>query len=101
MHIREASISEIATPQGRMIADFLTRERFLGIDGRDLTIPVDTALWNAGVVGLDPADTNLLDEVLHLTDQFCTRSNLHILEQLAFSYILAKLTCFQFVAHSE
>ena len=49
-----------------------------------------SAIWNAGVIGLDPADAKLLDEVLDLTDQFCACSNLHVLEQLAFSYVLTQ-----------
>jgi hypothetical protein len=95
MHIREARISEIATPQGRMIVDFLTREQFVDSDERDIRIPIHTAMWNAGVIGIDPADTKLLDEVLLLTDQFCGRSTLHVLEQLAFSYVLSLRTHLQ------
>ena len=90
MHIREARISEIATPHGQKLAEFLTRESFIDSCGRPLSIPVDTFLWNAGVIGMDPADAPLLDDVLHLTDEFCARSNLHILEQLAFSYVLER-----------
>ncbi len=33
-------------------------------------------------------DAPLLGDVLHLTDQFCARSKLHILEQMAFSCML-------------
>ena len=92
MHIREARIGEIDTPQGHMLADFLRRDRFVDQAGRELAIPLETYLWNAGVVGIDPADSGLVDEVLHLTDQFCARSSLHILEQLAFSFLLAQRT---------
>lgn len=95
LHIREASICDISTPEGRKFANFVTQNRFLSSVGHDFSIPVQTNLWNAGVVGLDPADLNLLDEVLFLTDQFCARSDLHILEQLAFSYLLAQRTSLQ------
>ena len=92
LHIREAQISEIDSPQGRSVADFVSHNRFPISAEHDLSIPIETNLWNAGVVGLDPADAGLLDEVLHLTDRFCERSKLHILEQLAFSYVLAQRT---------
>lgn len=92
MHIREARIRDIATPQGRMISDFLIQEKFMDYQNRKFVIPTETVMWNAGVLGFDPADIRLLDNVLHLTDQMCVKSNLHILEQTAFSYILAKYT---------
>lgn len=95
LHIREARICDIATPEGRKVADFVSHNRFVSFAGDDLAIPVQTDLWNAGVVGLDPADVRTLDEVLHLTDQFCARSNLHILEQLAFSFVLPQRTQLQ------
>ena len=49
-------------------------------------------MWNTGVIGLHCDDANLLDNVIHLTDQFCSNSDLHILEQFAFSYLLQTKT---------
>jgi hypothetical protein len=95
LHIREARICDIATREGRKVADFVGHNRFASFAGDDIAIPVQTDLWNAGVVGLDPANVSVLDEVLNLTDQFCARSNLHILEQLAFSFILPQRTQLQ------
>jgi hypothetical protein len=92
MHIREGRISELAAPWHQEIVDIVSQHEFENFTGRKTRIPIRTDLWNAGVIGLDPADLDVLDEVLHLTDQFCARSNVHILEQFAFSYILAKRT---------
>ena len=52
-------------------------------------------MYNAGVIGLDSTDASLLEDVLKLTDQLCEQSDLHVLEQFAFSYILARKTQLQ------
>jgi hypothetical protein len=88
MHLREGKLMEIAFPCPREMAELLRRERFVDRNGGEVAIPPSAAIWNAGVVGLDPGDEGLLDDVLNLTDQFCVKSNLHILEQFAFSYLL-------------
>ncbi len=58
----------------------------------DLAHGSSTVQWNAGVVGLDAAHSPLLDEVLGLTDYLLTRTFTMVLEQLAFSIILAART---------
>jgi hypothetical protein len=51
-----------------------------------------TVQWNSGVVGLDASDRPLLDEVLELVDYFLQTINVPVLEQLAFSIVLAGRT---------
>jgi hypothetical protein len=58
----------------------------------DLAHGSSTVQWNAGVVGLDAAHLPLLDEVLGLTDYLLTQTYTTVLEQLAFSIILAART---------
>jgi hypothetical protein len=70
------------------LATLLTGESFVDTDGRVFRIPPELEMWNAGVVGMHPKDEGLLELVLRLTDQLCARSTLHVLEQLAFSYVL-------------
>lgn len=92
MHIREARIVDIDSPQGTQLNAFLKAERFTWSGAEDGRIPCTVSLWNAGVIGLHPDDAGLLDEVLTLTDEFCARGSLHILEQLAFCLILSTRT---------
>src|SRR5262249_4391913 len=54
-----------------------------------------TVQWNAGVLGLDPADAHLLDEVLDFVDRTVPRFWAPSVEQLAFSIILAERTRLQ------
>jgi hypothetical protein len=68
----------------------LKNYQFADTRGGVLAIPASSALWNAGVVGMHSSDIGLLADILHLTDQLCAKSNLHILEQFAFSYFLEK-----------
>jgi hypothetical protein len=51
-----------------------------------------TVQWNSGVVGLDASDSQLLDELLNLLDYLLGKCNAVVLEQLAFSIVLAGRT---------
>lgn len=88
MHIREGRLTEIRMPIPLEMAGLLQRYRFTDSSGRVLEIPASSTIWNAGVVGMHSSDKGILREVLHLTDQLCAKSKLHILEQFAFSYLL-------------
>lgn len=92
MHIQEGRVSEVDTPLYRQLKAVLTSSRFLDRHGISFAISPQSFMWNAGVIGLDPADARLLDTVLDLTDKLCKVSELHVLEQFAFSWVLAKET---------
>lgn len=92
MHIREGSIAEIRGPRVAELRSLAGRHQFSLADGTPVTIPVNCQMWNAGVVGIHAHDAAILDDVIHLTDQLCAKSDLHILEQLAFSYLLQSRT---------
>jgi hypothetical protein len=85
MHIREGQISAVRSPLYGQLRQLLTSE-----NGRQSGIPVAAWMWNAGVIGLHPQQLPLLQEVLRLTDLLCRNSSLHILEQLAFSWVLSQ-----------
>lgn len=92
MHIREGRVCEIDTPLLKSVHHLLQQTALTDSQGTHYKIPTDAYMWNAGVIGLHPDNIDLLAEVLTLTDQLCERSNLHILEQLAFSYTLSQRT---------
>jgi hypothetical protein len=60
-------------------------------------------MWNAGVIGLHLSHRPLLDQVLAITDFLCEHSQLHVLEQLAFSHVLPRnshtIECLDTVFH--
>ncbi len=92
MHIREGDISRIDTPLFQRMRELLQSADLQDRNGNRFRIPTDVAMYNAGVIGIDSADAGLLDQVLDLTDQLCELSDLHVLEQFAFSYVLAQGT---------
>ena len=92
MHIREGGISEIDTPLFQRMRDLLQTAELQDGNGNNFRISTDAAMFNAGVIGIDSADAGLLDEVLDLTDQLCELSDLHVLEQFVFSYLLSQRT---------
>ena len=92
LHILEGRIDAICTPQSQSLAAFLASGPFATADGSRLAITPDTPMWNAGVIGLDAADAGLLDEVLEMTDGLLAHGRFHVLEQLAFSRVLAART---------
>ena len=85
MHIREGQINKVKSPGYEKLRQLLQSEK-----GRQTGIPLEAWMWNAGVVGLHPQQRPLLQEVLRLTDELCRHSSLHILEQLAFSWVLSQ-----------
>ncbi|OGX92168.1 hypothetical protein [Hymenobacter coccineus] len=53
-------------------------------------IPPDTQMYNAGALGLRTTDAPLLAQVLTLTEQLHRLYPKHVMEQLAFSVVLAR-----------
>ena len=45
-------------------------------------------MWNAGVIGMNSSQKNLLDTILWLSDVMYEKYQKHVMEQLAFSYCL-------------
>ncbi|MDF2455778.1 MAG: hypothetical protein K0R51_1771 [Cytophagaceae bacterium] len=60
------------------------------LNDRGLEVPVDTGVWNAGVIGFQSSRKDLLTKVLCFTDGFYTLYPKHIAEQFGFSLYLSK-----------
>jgi hypothetical protein len=87
MHIREGRLDRVADPLYRRAREIVAQMTAPAGEG---PLPTTAHMWNAGVVGLHPADGDRLDEVLAWTDALCAASTgVHVLEQLAFSHVLA------------
>ena len=83
----------LATSPHRLHRKIWRKLRSLGEFQVDLTqgervLTADTPMWNAGVIGLAPAHLPLLDDALVLTDMLYIMYPKHVMEQLAFSFLL-------------
>ncbi len=83
MHICEGQISRSYSPSQQKLSALLASP-----EGAGVGIPSDVWMWNSGVVGLHPADRHLLPEVIRLTDILCQQTASHLLEQIAFTWVL-------------
>lgn len=87
MHELEGQISKDYNLVAKKVRKFLESpeypEKEIGY-----RIPSQTQMWNAGVLGIAEKNLEWLDEVLNLTDKMHARYQKHVIEQLAFSYIL-------------
>jgi hypothetical protein len=91
MHIMEETLEQPQAPLLQKIGRFVRRQP-LRLHGNTFRIPLHTAMWNAGVLGLHPTHALLLPDVLRLTDQLYNHYPKHLMEQLAFSYLLQEHT---------
>ncbi len=91
MHINEGFLNRPINPIFVKMGKFLRKNEF-DLAGEKLKIPVNTPMWNAGVIGIHQANSFLIDEVLLLNDTMFLVYQKHVIEQLAFSYVLNKHT---------
>jgi hypothetical protein len=90
MHVQEYRLRDEVNPVGVKFRKFLSKQGPLEWAGRRETISLDTAMWNAGVLGFSDADKALLEEVLAFTDAVYPLFHKHIVEQFAFSLTFAR-----------
>ena len=95
MHIYEGRVPDINTPAFEKLRCVLENHIYKDLNHKTLHVSGQSAMWNSGVIGIHPDDAFLLNDVLSLTDQLCEHSNLHILEQFAFTHILGHRTTVQ------
>ena len=92
LHIREYRLGFHDDSQSKLFAALLAGREWHDLSGRPITIGDNPAMWNSGVIGLDPSDVGLLDEALHLLDQLAEAAPaIHYIEQFAVGHCLAPL----------
>lgn len=91
MHIFEETLNEPKALLLRKIGRFV-KTQTLTLHGSGFKIPISTQMWNAGVLGLHTSHATLIPDVLVLSDQLHAFYAKHLMEQLAFSYVLQKHT---------
>jgi hypothetical protein len=92
MHLRECRVGEPESAEQLELARHLFDAPFAERDGSRLLIEPGMALWNAGVLGLDPADSAVLDDAIELTHQVYERTRSFVSEQLSVSFMLQRAT---------
>ena len=88
LHELEARLEARSNGILRKMHRFVTRHSFVLPGGEVVRIPPSTAMWNAGVVGIDPSHAGLLRRALSLTDAMYALYPKHVMEQLAVSFVL-------------
>lgn len=104
MHLAEGQIDKQKGSLAKKIARFLTKNEFVNQPENEfktlqanqssqnlqnsLKISPATVMWNAGVIGMNSSQKNLVDTVLWLSDAMYGSYKKHVMEQLAFSYCL-------------
>jgi hypothetical protein len=92
MHRIEGRLADSRHDFNHRLGELLAERSPIGNPSFELAQGPATVQWNAGVLGLDRADLPLLEEVLTLTDDLRARTFAPVLEQLAFSIVLAGRT---------
>ncbi len=90
MHILEGKIHESKNLVLQKLSKFLKTNRSFTVNGNTISIPEETAMWNAGVLGFHSFQTPLLEDALHFTDEVFPLFPKHLVEQFAFSFFFQK-----------
>jgi len=91
MHVMEGIIADRPNPVLRKLDNFLAAHPSLEVNGAALEVSRQTAMWNAGVLGMNEqyyknSGDSVLDRVLAFTDTVYPMFSKHVVEQFAFSY---------------
>jgi hypothetical protein len=88
MHICEGKIDSGDNLVFKKLSKFLKGKSFILKNKETLSIREDIPMWNAGLLAFDTRTAILLDEVLEITDILHNSYQRHVMEQLAFSFVL-------------
>ncbi|WP_148561669.1 hypothetical protein [Pontibacter korlensis] len=86
LHTKEATLS---TEGFQTYCDSFCGRQFTLASERSIDILDSHYMWNAGVIGLPRSKFSLVDDVLELNDRLLAINDLRLVEQLAFSVVLA------------
>lgn len=92
MHLRETRLRSLPVPGLRPVIASIEAAPFLDRQGAAIRLEANFDLWNAGVIGLHPADANLLDDAISFSHQLYERSQSPLSEEFAVSYVLTRHT---------
>ncbi len=86
MHTMEGIIKDRSNPILKKLFKYLYFNDIILSDGTKFQVSTKTQMWNAGVIGINESNKEILDKVLDFTDSLYPHFPKHIVEQFAFSY---------------
>jgi len=86
MHVMEGILKERANLILKKLFKYLYFNDILLKNGEKIRVSLKTQMWNAGVLGINDSNKDILDKVLDFTDSLYPKFSKHIVEQFAFSY---------------
>ena len=89
MHVCEGIVNEGGNPIMQKLNQYFKQQKAVGANGKPLH---QLAMWNAGVLGFNTAQKDLLNKVLAFTDHEYPKFPKHIVEQFAFSVYFQQVT---------
>lgn len=89
MHLYEGVLGDKSNAYFKKWDRFLSKNP-IEYNGKKLQYSNQLQMWNAGVLGLNGSNNDLLDDVLSLSDIIYKKFPKHIAEQFAFGYCLQK-----------
>lgn len=102
MHVREYKLREgldifTSFDQGQFPKALIERirDKDFNVGNKIMRFTTEDYSWNSGVLGLSSHFASLMPDMLQLTDEFYRASKWFLSEQLAFSFVLARLTKIQ------
>ncbi len=91
LHMREGRVCDLEDQIHHELTRLLSSGNICDPLTKSRVLPTN-AMWNAGVVGLHPADLPVLKNVIALTDRIVAEEPVITAEQFALSYCLARQT---------
>ncbi len=73
---------------GRRMRKLISENSFLLPGGKEIKFSESMEFWNAGAIGISSSYAHLIPEVEALTDEVYKATTTHIVEQIAFCYVL-------------
>jgi hypothetical protein len=62
------------------------------VNNRLVKIPLETHMWNSGIIGIGRENSSSIDQIISLNDELFEKSKVFNVEQFAISYILQQST---------
>ncbi len=93
MYLKEGIISDAEKTNWQCIRDHMKKNVF-SFNNAKFVFPLETEMWNAGVIGIGFQNIALVNSVLDLTDEYCSQvsMNKYHQDQMMFSFVFQNNT---------
>jgi hypothetical protein len=91
MHIAEQNLTKTKDYLAKKLYKFLRKNK-ITVQGKEVILPANFVMWNAGVIGIHRKHHSLFQEIIDYTDELFSKYPKHLMEQYAVSYYLQKVS---------